>query len=137
MERKIADIIVIAIVLMIILPIVGFAATGTVITESLNLRKEASTESGIVEILNNNDDGPLLKSKLNKNGFKNLFKSKKMSKTQNYFYNKMKRETYNSPLYVPFKSHREMENKVMKKNFFDLSNTNSLLKFLNYLLRRI
>ena len=103
------------------------------IRENKDITPERKTDKfDSQEILNNNDDGPLLKSKLNKNGFKNLFKSKKMSKTQNYFYNKMKRETYNSPLYVPFKSHREMENKVMKKNFFDLSNTNSLLKFLNY-----
>ena len=84
------------------------------------------------DIINNKDDGSLLKTKLRKNGVKNLIKSKKLSKTQNYFYNKMKRETYNSPLYIPFKSHREMENKTLKKNFFDLSNTNSLLKFLNY-----
>ena len=84
------------------------------------------------DIINNKDDGSLLKTKLRKNGVKNLIKSKKLSKTQNYFYNKMKRETYNSPLYIPFKSHREMENKPLKKNFFDLSNTNSLLKFLNY-----
>jgi hypothetical protein len=103
------------------------------IRENKDITSERKTDKfDSQEILNNNDDGPLLKSKLNKNGFKNLFKSKKMSKTQNYFYNKMKRETYNSPLYIPFKSHREMENKPLKKNFFDLSNTNSLLKFLNY-----
>ena len=84
------------------------------------------------DIINNKDDGSLLKTKLRKNGVKNLIKSKKLSKTQNYFYNKMKRETYNSPLYIPFKSHREIENKTLKKNLFDLSNTNSLLKFLNY-----
>ena len=55
MKRKIADIIVITITLMIILTIVSFATTGTVDTESLNLRKEASTESNIIEILNNNE----------------------------------------------------------------------------------
>ena len=104
-----------------------------IITENKDINLERKTDKfDSQEIFNNNDDGSLLKSKLNKNGFKNLIKSKKMSKTQNYFYNKMKRETYNSPLYVPFKSHRVMENNAMKKNLFDLSNTNSLLKFLNY-----
>ena len=104
-----------------------------IITENKDINLERKTDKfDSQEIFNNNDDGSLLKSKLNKNGFKNLIKSKKMSKTQNYFYNKMKRETYNSPLYVPFKSHRVMENTAMKKNLFDLSNTNSLLKFLNY-----
>ena len=55
-----------------------------------------------------------------------------MSKTQNYFYNKMMRETYNSPFYIPLKSHRAPENKGMNKNFVDLEETNSLLKYLNY-----
>ena len=84
----------------------------------------------------NQNVSSLLKTKLNKNknplSSKNLIKSKKLSKTQNYFYNKMMRETYQSPFYIPFKSHRAIENNNLKKNFVDLSETNSLLKFLNY-----
>lgn len=55
MKRKITDIIVITIILMIILTIASFATTGTVSTDSLNLRKEASTDSNILEILNANE----------------------------------------------------------------------------------
>ena len=90
------------------------------------------------EIFNEND-GSLLKAKLNKNMMnkkqtvlRNPIKSKKMSQTQNYFYNKMLKETYKSPFYAPFKSHKVIENKNTKENMIDLSNTNSLLKFLSY-----
>ena len=91
------------------------------------------------EDISNNKEDSLLKVKLNNNiknkkkiSSKNIIKTKKMSQTQNYFYNKMMRETYNSPFYVPFKSHRVLENKDNNKNLIDLEETNSLLKYLNY-----
>ena len=103
--------------------------------KTLDNKKEKSDEQ---EILNNKEES-LLNNKLNNNiknknkiSSKSINKSKKMSKTQNYFYNKMMRETYNSPFYIPLKSHRAPENKGMNKNFVDLEETNSLLKYLNY-----
>lgn len=74
MKRKITYIIVIIIALMIILPIKSFGTTATITTEGLNLRKEASTESNIIEVLNKNDkveliseDGEWCKVKHNSN----------------------------------------------------------------------
>ena len=103
--------------------------------KTLDNKKEKSDEQ---EILNNKEES-LLNNKLNNNiknknkiSSKSINRSKKMSKTQNYFYNKMMRETYNSPFYIPLKSHRAPENKGMNKNFVDLEETNSLLKYLNY-----
>ena len=89
------------------------------------------------EMFNNNDDS-LLKTKIKKNiknkkpEIKNLIKSKKMSKTQNYFYNKMRRETYISPNFIPFKSHRIKDNNSKNNNMVNLDDTNSKLKFLSY-----
>ena len=101
----------------------------------LDAKKENSDSQ---EILNNND-GDLLRLRINKNNrmkihpaIKNLIKNRKLSKTQNYFYNKMMRETYKSPYYEPFKSHRVIDNNSIKNNNIDIFNTNSLLKFLNY-----
>ena len=89
------------------------------------------------EMFNNNDDS-LIKTKIDKNiknkkpQIKNINKSKKMSKTQNYFYNKMQRETYISPFFIPFKSHRVKENISKNKNIVNLDDTNSKLKLLSY-----
>ena len=98
-------------------------------------KKEAQNNSQ--EILDN-DDGSLLKDKIYKNAqnqkhilIKNL-KNRNISKTQNYFYNKMQREKYKSPFYIPFKSHRAMENNKKNKNIVDLDETNSLLKLMSY-----
>jgi hypothetical protein len=106
--------------------------------QELNLGLNSNDKHDSREIFNLND-GPLLEIKINKNfknknkeSKKNLIKNKKMSKTDNYFYNKMKRETYQSPFFMPFKSHRLNSNNNLKKNFVDLSNTNSLLKLLSY-----
>ena len=86
----------------------------------------------------NKDDGALLKDKIYKKAqnqkhilVKNL-KIRNISKTQNYFYNKMQREKYKSPFYIPFKSHRVMESNTKKKNLVDLNKTNSLLKLMSY-----
>ena len=89
------------------------------------------------EMFNNNDDS-LIKTKIDKNiknkkpQIKNINKSKKMSKTQNYFYNKMQRETYISPFFIPFKSHRVKENISKNNNLVNLDDTNSKLKLLSY-----
>ena len=106
--------------------------------QEFNLGLNSNDKHDSREIFNLND-GPLLEIKINKNfknknkeSKKNLIKNKKMSKTDNYFYNKMKRETYQSPFFMPFKSHRLNSNNNLKKNFVDLSNTNSLLKLLSY-----
>ena len=86
----------------------------------------------------NNDDRTLLKDKIYKN-FQNQkhisvnnLKNRNISKTQNYFYNKMQREKYKSPFYIPFKSHRVIENNTKKTNLVDLDETNSLLKLMSY-----
>ena len=86
----------------------------------------------------NIDDASLLKDKIYKNTenkklllVKNL-KNRNLSKTQNYFYNKMKREKYKSPFYEPFKSHRVIEHNIKKKNILNLDETNSLLKLMSY-----
>ena len=86
----------------------------------------------------NIDDASLLKDKIYKNTenkklllVKNL-KNRNLSKTQNYFYNKMQREKYKSPFYEPFKSHRVIENNIKKKNILNLDETNSLLKLMSY-----
>ena len=89
------------------------------------------------EMFNDGDDS-LIKTKIDKNiknkkpQIKNLIKSKKMSKTQNYFYNKMQRETYISPFFIPFKSHRIKENNSKNNNIVNLDDTNSKLKLLSY-----
>ena len=44
----------------------------------------------------------------------------------------MQREKYKSPFYIPFKSHRVIENNTKKTNFVDLDETNSLLKLMSY-----
>ena len=106
--------------------------------DNKNIILSKKTDKSHSQDTSNNEDVSLLKRKLSKikNPFssENILKNKKMSKTHNYFYNKMLRETYKSPFYVPFKSHRVTENNAnnKKKNFVDLSDTNSLLKFLNY-----
>ena len=86
----------------------------------------------------NIDDASLLKDKIYKNTenkklllVKNL-KNRNLSKTQNYFYNKMQREKYKSPFYEPFKSHRVIEHNLKKKNILNLDETNSLLKLMSY-----
>ena len=86
----------------------------------------------------NIDDASLLKDKIYKNTenkklllVKNL-KNRNLSKTQNYFYNKMQREKYKSPFYEPFKSHRVIEHNIKKKNILNLDETNSLLKLMSY-----
>ena len=44
----------------------------------------------------------------------------------------MQREKYKSPFYIPFKSHRVIENNTKKTNLVDLDETNSLLKLMSY-----
>ena len=108
------------------------------IKDNRDISFNEKAEKGESQENENKNDGLLLKIKLNKNIknkkqlSKNLIKMKKMSKTQNYFYNKMLKETYKSPLYTPFQSHKVAENKIKNKNFVDLDDTRSLLKLLSY-----
>ena len=108
------------------------------IKDNRDISFNEKAEKGESQENENKNDGLLLKIKLNKNIknkkqlSKNLIKMKKMSKTQNYFYNKMLKETYKSPFYTPFQSHKVAENKIKNKNFVDLDDTRSLLKLLSY-----
>ena len=55
MRKRILYILIITVMLMITNSIKTFAVTGTVTTETLNLREQASTESNILALINQND----------------------------------------------------------------------------------
>ena len=101
------------------------------------------------ELFNNMNDDLLFKTKLgNKNkhykdsrnqqynmGEKNNNTRDFFSQTDNSFYNKNKKTFYQSPSFIPFKSHYILSSKTQpssKKKKPDLSDTKSLLKNINY-----
>ena len=100
-------------------------------------------ENNSSELFNNIKDDLLFKAKLknktenNKDNekdkneiFKEIF-----SKTENIFYKKKSLIFYQSPFFIPFKSHYILSPKIQvssKKRKADLNDTNSLLKYLNY-----
>ena len=113
--------------------------------ENIHLKEKISSK-----IFNNiNDENLLIKTKIdNKNeinkesrnyssGIKDEINNTNefYSKTENSFYNKNKIKFYQSP-FLPHKSHHHIlstKNKILtKKRILDLSDTNSLLKNINY-----
>ena len=110
--------------------------------ENIYLKEKSSSE-----LINKMKDDLLFKTKVENNNKDSRNEQKKineknnnntkefLSKTENSFYKKSRIASYQSPYFIPFKSHHILSPKIpssTKKKFPELYDTNSLLKNINY-----
>ena len=111
--------------------------------ENIYLKEKSSSE-----LINKMKDDLLFKTKVENNNNKDSRNEQKkineknnnntkefLSKTENSFYKKSRIASYQSPYFIPFKSHHILSPKIpssTKKKFPELYDTNSLLKNINY-----
>ena len=133
MKRVILCILAIALILMMISTINVFAATGIVNTETLNLRKEASTDSEVIELLNEDAEIEIISEEGewynvkhgNNTGYvkKEYIKVKEGTISINEVSNTV---VNNTPSENDTNENTEIENTVVDNETTTVSNTNSV-----------